>query len=38
MLQVMSDDFKHTCFVDIWDFGSIFGPKMGKNKVILTKQ
>ena len=35
MLQTTSDTFKGTCFVDMWDLGSVFGPKMGKNKVVL---
>ena len=35
MLQTTSDNFKHTCFADMWDLDSVFGPKMGKNKVIF---
>ena len=33
MLQTTSDNFKRTCFVDMWDVGSVFGPKIGINKV-----
>ena len=35
MLQTTSENFKHTCFVDKWNLGSIFGPKFGRIKVIL---
>ena len=35
MLQTTSENFKHTCFVDMWDWGFVFGPKIGKNKVIF---
>ena len=34
MSQTSSENFKHTCFVDMWDLGSGFGPKMSKNKLI----
>ena len=30
MLQTTSDNFKGTCFVDMWDSGSVFDPKMGQ--------
>ena len=35
MLQTTSDNFKHICFVDMWDLGSAFGWKMSKSKVIF---
>ena len=35
MLQTTSENFKHTCFVGTWDWGLVFGPKIGKNKVIF---
>ena len=35
MLQTASENFKYTCFIDMWDLGPVLGPKIGKIKVIF---
>ena len=36
MLETTSD-FKRTFFVDMWDLGSVFGPKIGKKFLINSE-
>ena len=37
MLETTSENFKRTCFVDMWVLGSVFGPKIGKKFLINSE-